>query len=384
MWCNSSQGVIMMRSAILALALLGGAAHAADRGITPTEIRIGASAALSGPLGPQTQDYNAGARLYFDAVNAAGGVSGRKIVYTTLDDGFDVKRAVDNTRKLIDESTFLIFNNTGTPHTAAILPLLQQSQTVLFGPVTGASAFRGRFNRLVFHVRASYATEVRHILAQLKEAGLTRVAIFYQDDPFGRTLLEELREAGQVEKVSFIAEIKVDAQQPDFDAAAREALKAEPQAIILGTGGTTFTNFVKAVRQAGARPAFYGFSVASLDVINRELKQGAHGIVLGQIMPSLRDSASPLVAEYLKLARERPGDAAPSAFQFEGFVNAKVLVEGLRRAGRNPTTESFVKGLESAGEIAYGRFAVRYSRDSHNGSTYVELGIIDDHGQLRN
>jgi len=141
---------------------------------------------------------------------------------------------------------------------------------------------------------------------------------------------------------------------------------------------------VKAVRQAGGHPGFYGFSVASLDTINRELKADAHGIVLGQIMPSLRDSSSPLVAEYLKLARERPGDGPPSAFQFEGFVNAKLLVEGLRRAGRNPTTESFIKGLENAGEIAYGRFAARYSRESHNGSAYVELGIIDDHGQLRN
>jgi len=375
---------MLLRSALLALAFAASAVFAADRGVTPTEIRIGASAVLSGPLGPQTKDYNAGARLYFDAINAAGGVYGRKIVYTTLDDGFDVKQAVENTRKLIDDSTFLIFNNTGTPHTAAILPLLQQTQTVLFGPVTGASSLRGRFNRLVFHVRASYATEVRHILSQLKEAGLTRVAIFYQDDAFRKTLLEELREAGQAENVAFIAEIKVDSKQPDFAAAAQEAVKAEPQAIILGTGGTTFTNFVKAVRQAGARPGFYGFSVASLDTINRELKSDAHGIVLGQIMPSLRDSSSPLVAEYLKLARERPGDGPPSAFQFEGFVNAKVLVEGLRRAGRSPTTESFIKGLENAGEIAWGRFAVRYSRESHNGSAYVELGIIDDHGQLRN
>jgi ABC-type branched-subunit amino acid transport system substrate-binding protein len=305
-------------------------------------------------------------------------------VYTPLDDGFDVKRAVDNTRKLIDESTFIVFGNTGTPHTEAILPLLQQTQTVLFGPVTGASALRGRFNRLVFHVRASYATEVRRILAQLKEAGIARVAILYQDDAFGRTLLEELREASQAEKVPFIAEVKVDPKQPEFGAAAQEALKAEPQAIVLGTGGVTFTSFVKAVRQRGARPAFYGFSVADLDTINRELEQGAHGIVLGQIMPSLRDSSSPLVAEYLKLARDHPGEQPVSPFQFEGYVNARLLVEGLRRAGRSPTTESFIKGMESAGEIAYGRFAARYSSGSHNGSTYVELGIIDDRGQLRN
>jgi ABC-type branched-subunit amino acid transport system substrate-binding protein len=110
-------------------------AHASDKGVTPTEIKLGASAVLSGPLGAQTSEYGVGSRLYFDAVNAAGGVHGRKISYVTLDDGFDVKRAAENTRKLIDEhGVFMIYNNTGTAQTAAILPLLEQSKTLVFGP----------------------------------------------------------------------------------------------------------------------------------------------------------------------------------------------------------------------------------------------------------
>ena len=371
----------------IALALVLSActlAQAGDKGVTPTEIKLGASAVLSGPLGPQTSEYGVGSRLYFDSVNAAGGVHGRKISYTTLDDGFDAKRAVENTRKLIDEhGVFMIYNNTGTAQTAAVLPLLEESRTIVFGPVTGASAFRDKFNPYMFHVRASYANEARRIVSQLKQSGISRVAVFYQDDGLGKTLLGELKNASAAEGVSFVAEIKLDPKQPDFAAAAAATVKAQPQAVILGTAGTTFTSYVKAVLQTRVRPGFYGFSVASQDVINRELKEDARGIVLSQIMPSLRNTTVPAVAEYLKLLRERSSEAVPSASQFEGFVHAKLLVEGLRRAGPNLSTQSFIRAMEGAGDINFGRFIAKYSPQSHNGSTYVELAILDNLGQLR-
>jgi branched-chain amino acid transport system substrate-binding protein len=375
----------MKRSFLLALGFLACAlAQAGDSGVTPTEIKLGASVVLSGPLGAQTNDYGAGSRLYFDAVNKAGGVHGRKISYTTLDDGFDVKRAVENTRKLIDEhGVFMIYNNTGTAQTAAILPVLEETQTIVFGPVTGASAFRNKVNPYVFHVRAGYANEASRLVSQLKQTGITRVAVFYQDDGLGKTLLAELRNASASENIPFVAEIKLDPKQPDFAAAAAETHKAEPQAVILGSAGTTITNYVKAVRQTPARPGFYGFSVASQDVIKRELKEQGRGIVLAQIMPSLRNNAVPAVAEYHRLLREHASDAAPSASQFEGFLHAKLLVEGLRRAGRNLTTQSFIKAMEGAGEISFGRFVAKYSPQSHNGSAYVELAIMDELGQLR-
>jgi branched-chain amino acid transport system substrate-binding protein len=375
----------MLRSILIGWAVFAAAhAVAGDKGVTPTEIRLGASAVLSGPLGAQTRDYGMGSRLYFDAVNAEGGVHGRKISYTTLDDGFDVKRAVENTRKLIDEeSVFMIFHSTGTAQTGAILPLLVESRTIAFGPVTGASAFREKVNPYLFHVRASYANEARRILSQLKQTGISRIAVFYQDDGLGKTLQTELRLAASAENLPFVAEIRVDPAQPDFKAAAAATEKVQPQAVIVATAGATFTNYVKAVQQTGVKPGFYGFSVASLDVINRELKEQARGIILTQIMPSLRNTTIPVVAEYLKLLREKSPGAPPSASQFEGFVHAKLLVEGLRRAGRPLSTEAFIKAMESAGEIGFGRFVAKYSPQSHNGSSYVELAIVDNEGQLR-
>ena len=363
---------------------LAAAAHAGNEGVTSTEIRLGASQVLSGPLGPQTVQYGEGARLLFDAVNAAGGVHGRKISFTTLDDGFDPKRAVENSRKLLDEhKVFMLFNSTGTAQTAAVLPMLKESKTILFGPVTGASALRDTVNPHVFHVRAGYANESTRILSQLKQIGVTRVAFFYQDDGLGKALLAEVRKSSAAENLPLAVEVKVDPAAPDFAAAAAATAQANPQAVIVGTAGLTFTNYVQAVQATAARPVFYGFSVASLDGINRVLKDKARGIVLAQIMPSLRNNAVPVVTEYLKLHAARSPDTPPSASQFEGFVHARLLVEGLRRTGRELSTASFIRAMEGAGEIAFGRFTAQYSPRSHNGSNYVELAIIDAAGRLR-
>ena len=364
--------------------LLATTAFAGDDGVSATEIRLGASQVLTGPLGPQTVQYGEGARLLFDAVNAAGGIHGRKISFTTIDDAFDPRRAVENTRKLIEEQkVFMLFNSTGTAQTAAVPPLLKESKTVLFGPVTGASSLREGANPYLFHVRAGYASETEKIVTQLKQLGVQRVAFFYQDDGLGKTLLGEIRKASAAENLPLVAEIKVDPAAPDFAAAAVATAQANPQAVIVGTAGLTFPSYAKAVLATSARPVFYGYSVASLDVINRELKDKARGIILAQIMPSLRNTTIPVVAEYQKLLSAKSTAAQPSASQFEGFVHARLLVEGLRRTGRDLSTASFVRTMEGAGEIAFGRFTARYSPQSHNGSDYVELAIIDAEGRLR-
>jgi ABC-type branched-subunit amino acid transport system substrate-binding protein len=366
------------------LLVVAAAVQAGDEGVTPTEIHLGASQVLSGPLGPQTQQYGEGARLLFDAVNATGGIHGRRIRFTALDDGFDPKRAVDNTRQLIEQQkVFMLFNSTGTAQTVAVLPLLKESRTILFGPVTGASSLREGVNPFLFHVRASYANETERIFSQLRQIGVGRVAFVYPEDGLGKTLLAEVQKASAAAAMPLAAEIRLDPARPDFAAAAAAVAQSQAQAVIIGAAGQTFPNLVKAVLGTSARPGFYGYSVASLDVIHRELQDKARGIILAQIMPSLRNTTIPVVAEYLKLLKAKNPDAVPSASQFEGFVHARLLVEGLRRTGRDLSTASFTQALESTGEIAFGRFTARYSPRSHNGSDYVELAIIDAEGRLR-
>lgn len=375
-----------MKQLITTLALASAclASWGGDAGVSPAEIRIGTSAVLSGPLGSQTREYVLGSQLYFDMVNAQGGVHGRKIVYQAVDDGFDVKRAVENTRKLIEEDkVFAVYNNTGTAQVGAVLPLLAESRTVLFGPVTGATSLRGQYNRYLFHVRASYANEAQRIVSQLKNVGIQRVVFLYQEDGLGKTLLQEIRLAAEKEQLKIAAEVKLDPKQPDFTAAAKQAEAAQPQAVVMGTAGTTFPGFVKAMRETSSRPSFYGFSIASVDLLKKELGDGGRGIIVAQIMPSLGNTSVPVVRDFHKALAERMPEAKPTPSQLEGFVHATLLVEGLRRAGRNLTTESFIQAMESSGEISLGKFKAQYSPQSHNGSSHVELAIIDGSGQLR-
>lgn len=366
------------------LALFASSAQAVDAGVTDTEIRIGASAVLTGPLGSQTLAYGVGAKLYFDSVNAAGGVNGRKIVYSQVDDGFDVPKSLENSKKLIqDEKVFVLFQPTGTAHTTALLPLATESKTIVFGPVTGATALRETPNRYLFHVRASYGDEAQRIVQQLRQLNTPKVAMFYQDDGFGKTLLAEVRRAAESLKLPLIAEVKIDPKNPDFKAAAEQLEKAGPKALIMGTGGGTFSSLVKALQATSLRPTLYGFSVANVDTLSKDLGPQARGIVLAQIMPSVRNTTAPIVTEYLDLLHSKDAKASASSAQFEGFVHAKLLVQGFKAAGPKLNTESFIKGMESLGEVRYEKFAARYTPQSHNGANYVELAIVGNNGELR-
>jgi ABC-type branched-subunit amino acid transport system substrate-binding protein len=369
--------------ALLSCSVATGLAHA-ENGVTDTTITIGASAVLSGPLGPQTLEYGQGSNLYFDALNQKGGVNGRKIIYKTLDDGFDVTRTVENTRKLIQEDkVFLIYHSTGTANTAAILPLATENKTIIFGPVTGAALFREKFNRYFFNVRASYANEATAIVKQFTQVGLTKVVVFYQDDGFGNTILSEIKKAAEAQKFELTGFVKLDPKKPDFKAAAAQIEKLAPQAVVMGTAGKTFTDLIKAVYDTPARPAYYGLSVVNSSGLAKALGPQARGIVLSQVMPSLRDPSVSAVAEYLAALKAQSATTNPSSSQFEGFLHAKLLTEGLRKAGHNLTTESLIQAFETSGDISFGKFTARYTPQAHLGSNYVELGILDTDGQLR-
>jgi branched-chain amino acid transport system substrate-binding protein len=358
-------------------------AHA-ERGVSENTITIGASAVLTGPLGPQTIEYGQGANMYFDSVNATGGINGRKIIYKVLDDAFDPNTALTNTKKLIeDDKVFLIFQNTGTAQTAAILPLITDTKTIVFGSITGASLFRDKFNPYVFNVRASYASEAKAVINQFIQIGVKKVAVFYQDDGLGNSISNEMKKAAKELNFDLVDFIKFDPKNPDFKAAAAQVEKISPQALVLASAGKTFTDLINTVFETSARPAFYGFSIVNHTTVAKLLGPKARGIVLSQVMPSMRDTSVPIVAEFLRVLKQKDPTAVPTDSHFEGFLNAKLLSEGLRRSGKNLTTESFIKSMESAGEIRYGKFSARYSAKEHIGSKYVELAILDADGQLR-
>jgi ABC-type branched-subunit amino acid transport system substrate-binding protein len=183
------------RHAFHQLAGLGAALSAPAFGQSERPLVLGQSAATTGPAAQLGLQMNHGAKLYFDAVNAQGGVNGRPIELRLLDDGYEPERCKANTEQFIAKDVFALFGYVGTPTSLAALPLVNQAKVPFFGPFTGAQALREPMSRSVFHVRASYYDETALIVRQLTELGLKKIAVFRQDDSYGQAGLDGVQRA---------------------------------------------------------------------------------------------------------------------------------------------------------------------------------------------
>lgn len=347
-------------------------------------LRIGSSMPLTGPAAESGKLLMAGATLYFDRVNAQGGVNGKKLQFEVLDDGYDPAKAVENVQKLLkDRKVVALFSNVGTAQVAASLPVVQESKVPLFSPVTGAPALRRQHIPQVFHVRASYRDELQRIIDHAKTMGVSRLALAYTADPAGEVVLNEIKDLLLKSDVQLVAVAGVAPRDSDFGAAAREVMAAKPQAVIIGSVGTHFTKLLAECKamNAGALQ-FYGLSVVDPRLVASELGAAARGLVLAQIMPSVRNTAIPVVREYLDaLSKARPG-AQPAVLELDAYVSAKIFVEGLKRAGRDPSPELVVAAFDNMGRFDAGGFAATFSRDNHAGAGFVDLAIVGNDGKL--
>jgi ABC-type branched-subunit amino acid transport system substrate-binding protein len=216
--------------AVFVLAIAAAVAQA-ETGVTPTTIVIGQSAAFSGPAQALGNDMRAGALAYFQAVNAAGGVNGRKIELRSLDDGYEPDRAAANTKKLIDDGVFLLFGYVGTPTSNAAKPIFTAARVPFVGPFTGAESLRNPVNRYIFNVRASYFDETEKIVNQLVGQTLDRIAVFYQNDDYGKAGLAGVERAMQKRNLKIVSTGTVERNTVDVAAAVTAIGKSDPQAV---------------------------------------------------------------------------------------------------------------------------------------------------------
>lgn len=349
-----------------------------------TRIRIGSSMPLTGPLAANAKLFESGARLYFDRANDHGGVNGRKIAFEVLDDGFEPAKAAENCRTLVGRRNVLaLFGNPGTAQVMAALPVISETGTPMFGPATGSPALRKQHVPQLFHVRASYRNELERIVDHAKTVGIQRIAIFHTEDALGKVVLEELTELLKKRNWPLAGIASTPIREGNMAAAAKELASHQPQAIVMGTVGANFAKFILAYKeQRLGSPQFYGFSLVDPGIIASELGPAGRGIVLTQIMPSVRNTTLQVVREYREaLAKARPG-AEPTVLELDAFVNAKIFVEGLRRAGKNPTRAGLTSALDSLGRYDAGGYAVTYTRENHNGSRFVDIAIVGANGRL--
>ncbi|MGH8335220.1 MAG: ABC transporter substrate-binding protein, partial [Gammaproteobacteria bacterium] len=211
-------------------ALLGGfnIAHAQS----DNKIILGQSAAFTGPAAQLGIQFYQGAKLYFDELNAQGGVLNRTIEIRPLDDGYEPDRCAANTRTFINDNVFALFGYIGTPTSLAALPLFTQAKMPFFAPFSGAMALRKPFNRYAFHVRASYNDETALIVNQLTFLGLKKIGVFYQNDAYGQSGLSGVTLALAAQKLEPVARATVERNSVDVAAAVKTLVAAAPNAIV--------------------------------------------------------------------------------------------------------------------------------------------------------
>jgi len=345
------------------------------------QIRVGQTAGFTGAVASSVKEATDGAKLYFDAVNARGGVNGQKIELISLDDQFDPKLAVENAKKLIGQGVICLFLNRGTPHTQAIMPLLAEAKIPLVAPSTGAMVLHEPVNPWVFNVRAAYQREAERTIAHLSLVSVQRIAVVQVDDTFGADAAVGIRKGLANAKLEPVAYEKYDRTKPDFAPIMPKIVKADPQAVIFIGSGTAVIDGMKALRAAGSRAQMVTLSNNASAGFVKALGDLAHGVVVSQVLPSERSVGTPIVKEAADLAKAKGLELTPASL--EGFASAKVLVEGLRRAGREPTRASLKAALETFSHVNIGGLELSYSPSNHTGLDYADLSIIGPDGKFR-
>ena len=318
-----------------------------------------------------------GAQAAFAAINQRGGVQGRQIALTALDDGYEVPRAVANVNQLLaNPHCFALFGCMGTPMVEAILPQVQAAGMPLFAPFTGSRLTRTPGARHVFNIRASYADEVEKIMQHLATLRTGRVAVVYQNNRFGKEVLAEVQAAIARLQLPAVATAAVQDDGADALAAARQLAAGHPEAVIVALAGRAALSFIQAFRPISASANLYALSVQGTPNSLHALRGHASGLAITQVVPLPDSAGTPVVREFQQAWQALGQTDAPSHLALEGYINARTFAEALQRAGRNPTRARFIDATWSLHKWNLGGFEVDASGPERSASRFVELTIV--------
>ncbi|MDH6592376.1 branched-chain amino acid transport system substrate-binding protein [Variovorax sp. TBS-050B] len=360
-------------------AALGGFRLARAQGETP--LVLGQSAAFTGPAAQLGIQFHQGAKLFLDQYNAQPGR--RNVVIKNLDDGYEPERCAANTQKLIEEDVFALFGYIGTPTSMAALPLAVKEKVPFIAPFTGAMSLREPFHRNVFHLRASYNDETALIVKQLTHLGLKKIAVFYQNDAYGKAGLDGVTLALSQQELKPVALATVERNSVDVAAAVKSITAARPDAVVQVGAYKACAAFIRQARKAGYGGTFFNVSFVGTQALADELGKEGAGVMVTQVVPSPYNPANAITREFGEAVRKAGAGATVNFSSLEGYLAAKVLVEGLRRAPGKLSRDGLVAGLESIDRQQFGGFEVSFSPKNHVGSKFVELSMLTGDGRVR-
>ena len=339
------------------------------------EILVGQSAGFTGGQASYSKDVRDGILACFAAVNRAGGIEGQQLKLLAEDDEGKRDQVVANTKKLIEkDNVFALIGYTSGAGTEAALPVAEAARVPMLSPASGNMGIRARHHRYLFHTRAGYADEMRYIVDTTAAIGLSRYALVYLFD--AAVNLPAMEGALKANNLTSVASVGIDRNAKDFGQVVDNLLAAKPDAVLFITNGPPLAEIVRGMKKSGYVGEFISSSFAGTKMIE-DLKDDAIGLKVVQVLPSPKKNYVRLIKEYREHLRQADANATPNYTSLEGYVAARVLAEGLRRTGKNPTRERFVAVLETFRRVDLGGYEISFSPINHNGSRFVEIGVVN-------
>ncbi|MEQ8332432.1 ABC transporter substrate-binding protein [Nisaea sp.] len=372
-------------TSLLIAGLLVAPAQAETPGVSGDKIIFGQSAALDGPAGALGTGMNQGLMAAFAAANKAGGVHGRTLEIIKYDDGYEPDRAIENTKKLINEDkVFSIIGAVGTPTSRATQPIATEANVPFVGPFTGAGFLRDPKNANVINVRATYDQETETWIKHLTDdLGIKKIAILYQDDGFGRVGLSGVNKALEKRGMTLVAEGTYQRNTTAVKTALLAIRKAEPEAVVMVGAYKPLAEFIKLAKKLKMDPVFVTISFVGSKALAAELGDQGAGVVISQVVPFPWDASIPLVAKYTEDLKAYDAALEPGFVSLEGYMVGRLTVMALEKAGKDLTRENFLNAVYSTGTFDLGGAKLEYGAGDNQGMGDVFLSVVQPDGSFK-
>ena len=357
----------------------------AATGVTEDRIVFGQSAAFSGPAAELGTHMRLGIRAAFAEANRAGGVHGRRLELVSLDDAYEPETAVVNTQRLIGEHrVFALIGAVGTPTSRSAAPVAAASGIPYVAPFTGAAFLRDAAFGNVVNLRASYGQETEEMVERLiRDLGIGRISVMYQDDSFGRAGYRGVRAALERRGMEPVSTGVYPRNTTAVKTGLLDIRKTDPGAVILVGAYQPVAAFIKWARHTGFDPVFVTISFVGSNALANELGKGGAGVIVTQVVPFPTGEAPRVVGNYARALAAHDANAAPGFVSFEGYLAGRLAIAALERCKGEVTRGAFLDVLHTAEPIDLDGFELRYGDNDNQGSDVVFLTMIDGSGRYR-
>ncbi len=369
----------------LALILVVPVSTLAGPGVYDKRIVFGQSAAFKGPAAALGIGMREGILAAFAEMNAAGGVHGRKLDLVSYNDGYEPNTAIDNTKRLLQaDKVFALIGEVGTPTSKAVQPIASDAGVPFIGPFTGAEFLRNPYKRSVINVRASYFQETEAMVERLvKDLAISRIAILYQDDSYGRAGLGGVRKALEKRNMELVAEGTYKRNTIAVKRAVLSIRKGKPEAVIMIGAYKPCAQFIKIARKVGINSKFLNVSFVGSKALAKELGDAGHGVVVTQVVPFPEDTSIPLVARYQKALKAFKANSEPGFVSLEGYTVGRLVVRVLEEVGKDVTRERFLAKIAEVSTFDLDGVTLSYGPEDNQGMDQVFLTVIQAGGKFK-